>query len=167
MLTQSIAKLNIEDAAVKKQKEINDNALEWTHSYTGLPSNSLSEGIMLLVDTAMLRRICGKATNLGDVWTRLTQALARTPYSMRTKPATEKQKMMLSARFDFDSDDLEMLNPTDVSALIGALLDFEQPTIIQICWLRYRGVPDASMPTTKSSASQMISDLSARGAFYV
>ena len=167
VLTQRIAKLNIEDAAVEKQKEFDDTVSEWTPSYVNLPSNSLSEGIMLLVDTAMLRRICGEATNLGDVWTRLTRALARTSYTMRTKPATDKQKLMLASRFNFDWNDLEMLNCADASALIGTLLDFEQPTIKQIRWLRYRGVPDASMPTTKSSASQMISNLSATEAFYV
>ena len=46
---------------------------------------------------------------------------------MRTKPATDKQKSLLASRFDFDSDDLNMLNRADASALIGTLLDFEQP----------------------------------------
>jgi len=166
VLTQRIAKLNIEDAAVEKQKEINDTISEWTSSYVDIPSNSLSEGIILLVDTAMLRRICGEATNLGDVWTRLTQALARTPYSMRTKPATDKQKSMLASRFDFDWDDLQMLNRADASALIGTLLDFEPPTDKQLYWLRRRGVPNKSMPATKTEAIQLISNLSERESFY-
>lgn len=164
VVSQRIEKLK-QDASAE-EKAIDDPVSAWELRYAEL-SNSLSEGIMLLVDTALLRRICGEATNLSDVWVRLTQALARTPRDMRTKPATDKQKSMLSARFDFDWDDLEMLNRADASALIGTLLSFEQPTIKQIRWLRYRGVSDASMPNTKTAASQMISDLSAREAFYV
>ena len=167
VLTQRIDKLTTEDAAVEKRKEFDDPLSEWIPRYVDLPSNSLSEGIMLLVDTAMLRRICGAATNLGDVWTRLTQALARTPHAMRTKPATDKQKSMLSARFDFDWDDLEMLNRADAFALIGTLLEFEPPTDKQLYWLRCRGVPYKSMPATKTEAIQLISNLSARETFYV
>ena len=167
VLAQRIAKLKTEAAAVEKRKEIDDPLSEYKQRYVDLPSNSLSEGIMLLVDTALLRRICGEATNLSDVWTRLTLALARTPHYMRTKPATEKQKSLLASRFDFDYNDLEMLNCADASALIGTLLDFEQPTPKQLSWLRWKGVPDDSMPETKSTAMKMISDLSAREAFHV
>ena len=166
VLSQWIEKLEAES---QEEVEINvenyDEADEFQKFLPAdVPANSISEGVLLLVDTAILRRICGEATNLDDVWTRLTQALARTPHYMRTKSATEKQKSLLAARFDFDWDDLDMLNCADASALIGTLLEFEQPTIKQIRWLRYRGVPNASMPTTKADASQMISELCGREA---
>lgn len=164
LLTQRVSQLEAETIEVERQKEIDEDS-QYTPSYVDIPSNSLSEGIMLLVDTAMLRRICGEATNLGDVWTRLTKALARTPYAMRTKPATDKQKSMLASRFDFDYNDLQMLNRADAFALIGTLLDFEPPTDKQLYWLRRRGVPNKSMPATKTEAIQLISDFSARRAF--
>lgn len=165
VLTQRIVKLNIEGAESEKQREINAPVFELTPGYVDLPSNSILEDILLLVDTAMLRRICGENTDLRDVWRRLTQALARTSRHMRTKPATDKQKSMLASRFSFERDDLQMLNRADASALIGTLLDFEPPTDKQLYWLRRRGVPNKSLPRNKTEASQLISDLSARRAF--
>ena len=160
MITQRIAKLKIENAEKVKQIENADEVPDViTSSVSVVPSNELSEGILLLVDTALLRRVCGEANNFSDVWERLTQALARTSHYMRTRPATDKQKDLLASRFSFDLHELELLNRADASALIGTLLDFEQPTRKQISWLRYHGVLPDAMPTTKAAAIQMISDL--------
>ena len=160
VLSQRIAKLESAQEKVDMEVEKDDETDDmYDFQPVDIPANDISEGVLLLVDTAILRRICGVSANLGDVWTRLTHALARTPSYMRTKPATDKQKSLLASRFDFDSDDLNMLNRADASALIGTLLDFEQPTLKQLRWLRYRGVPNASMPTTKAAAIQMISEL--------
>ena len=144
------------DIAVEKDDETDDI---YDLLPVDVPANDISEGVLLLVDTAILRRICGVSANLGDVWDRLTHALARTSSYMRTKPATAKQKSLLASRFDFDWNDLDMLNRADASALIGTLMDFELPTIKQLRWLKYRSVPEVSMPTTKADASQMISEL--------
>ena len=156
---------NLEDG---RENEIeidvaNEEMTEYEAPY--IDPNVVSEGVVLLIDTALLRRVCGENVDVGECWKRLTQALARTPFYMRTKPATEKQKSLLASKFDLDWDDLEMLNRADASAIIGTLLAFEQPTLKQLRWLEWKGVPDASMPETKATAIKMISDLSARGAF--
>ena len=127
--------------------------------------NVVSDGVRLLVDTAFLRRFCGENVEIGDLWNRLTQGLARTSSYMRMKPATDKQKSLLASKFDMDWDDLDVLNCADASAIIGTLLAFEQPTRKQINWLQWKGVPAASLPTTKQTAMKMISDLSAKGVF--
>lgn len=161
-------RVKLKEAAEKTALEVEKiDEPETSIDFPYVDANTVSDGVLLLVDTAILRRICGEAANMRDVWTRLTHALARTPSYMRTKPATDKQKSLLSGKFDFDWNDLEMLNCADASALIGTLLDFEQPTRKQLGWLRYRGIPNASMPATKQAARQMISDLSAREAFHV
>ena len=160
VLSQRIVKLESAQENVGIEVEKDDETDDmYDFQPVDIPANDISEGVLLLVDTAILRRICGVSANLGDVWTRLTHALAQTPSHMRTKPATDKQKSLLASRFDFDWNDLNMLNRADASALIGTLLDFEQPTLKQVRWLRYRGVPNASIPTTKAAAIQMISEL--------
>ena len=165
VLSQRIVKLK--EAQEKVEIKEDDKADEMYHPFFTSVSANKMEAVLLLVDTAILRRICGEAADMSDVWKRLTQALAKTPHYMRSKPATDKQKSLLSGKFDFDWNDLEMLNCADASALIGTLLDFEQPTRKQLGWLRYRGVPNASMPATKQAAMQMISELSAREVFHV
>ena len=162
VLTQRIIKLDTENPVVEDEIEesIDDERIDEI-----VPTNEVSEGILLLVDTALLRRVCGETKNFEHVWNCLTDALSRTPAHMRTLPATEKQKSMLAGRFSLDWKELDLLNRADASALIGTLLDFEQPTIKQVRWLRYRGVSDAAMPATKARAMQMISDLSAREVF--
>ena len=162
VLTQRIIKLDTENPVVEDEIEesIDDERIDEI-----VPTNEVSEGILLLVDTALLRRVCGETKNFEHVWNCLTDALSRTPAHMRTLPATEKQKSMLAGRFSLDWEELDLLNRADAYALIGTLLDFEQPTIKQVRWLRYRGVSDAAMPATKARAMQMISDLSAREVF--
>ena len=162
VLTQRIDKLKFENTENANLIETADEVPDVITSVSVVPSNELSEGILLLVDTALLRRVCGEANNFSDVWERLTQALARTSHDMRTRPATDKQKALLASRFSFDFHELELLNRADAWALIGTLLDFEQPTRKQISWLRYHGVLPDAMPTTKAAAIQMISDLKSR-----
>ena len=161
VLSQRLAKLETEQENEIETDVANEEMTEYEAPY--IDPNVVSEGVMLLIDTALLRRICGENVDVGACWKRLTQALARTPYYMRTKPATEKQKSLLASKFDLDWDDLDMLNCADAAAMIGTFLAFEQPTIKQLRWLEWKGVPDASMPETKATAIKMISDLSARG----
>ena len=163
VLSQRLAKLETEQENEIETDVADEEMMEYEFPY--IDPNVVSEGVMLLIDTALLRRICGENVDVGACWKRLTQALARTPFYMRTKPATEKQKSLLASKFDLDWDDLDMLNCADASAIIGTLLAFEQPTIKQLRWLEWKGVPDASMPETKATAIKMISDLSAKGAF--
>ena len=163
VLSQRLDNLEAEQDNEIEIDVANEEMTEYEAPY--IDPNVVSEGVVLLIDTALLRRVCGENVDVGECWKRLTQALARTPYYMRTKPATEKQKSLLASKFDLDWDDLDMLNRADASAIIGTLLAFEQPTIKQLRWLEWKGVPDASMPETKATAIKMISDLSARGAF--
>ena len=163
VLSQRISKLETAKDQVEFEIEKEEEIGEYQAPY--IDPNMVSEGVMLLIDTALLRRVCGQNIDLAACWKRLTHALADTPSYMRTKPATDKQKSLLSSKFDFDWNDLEMLNRADASAIIGTLLAFEQPTQKQLGWLRWKGVPDTSMPGTKATAMKMISDLSARGAF--
>ena len=163
VLTQRIDKLKFENTENANLIETADEVPDViTSAVSVVSSNELSEGILLLVDTALLRRVCGEANNFSDVWERLTQALARTSHSMRTRPATDKQKALLASRFSFDFHELELLNRADAWALIGTLLDFEQPTRKQISWLRYHGLLPDAMPKTKAAAIEMISDLKSR-----
>ena len=163
VLTQRIDKLKFENTENANLIETADEVPDViTSSVSVVSSNELSEGILLLVDTALLRRVCGEATKFSDVWQRLTQALSTASSYMRTQPATEKQKLFLSSKFYFDTQELELLNKADAWALIGTLLEFEQPTIKQIRWLRYHGLLPDAMPTTKAAAIEMISDLKSR-----
>lgn len=163
VLTQRIAKLEIKNTEDVKQIETTDEIPHEITSSVVVPSNELSEGILLLVDTALLRRVCGEAVNLGDVWSRLTQALSKTSSYMRTQPATAKQKSFLSSKFHFHTQELELLNKADAWALIGTLFEFEPPTQRQLNLLRRLGVTQDSMPTTKAKASDMIDQLLSRG----
>ena len=164
VLSQRLAKLETEQ---EKDIEI-DGADEEITEYEApyIDPNAVSEGVMLLVDTAFLRRFCGEHVNVGELWKRLAQTLARTSPYMRTKPASDKQKDLLVSKFDMDWEDLDLLNRADASAIIGTLLAFEQPTIKQLRWLQWKGVPEKSLPETKATAMKMISDLSAREAFH-
>ena len=162
VLSQRLENLEAEQDSEIEIDVVDEDVTEYEFPY--IDPNVVSEGVILLVDTALLRRFCGENVDVGECWKVLTQALARTPFYMRTKPATVSQKSLLS-KFDLDWDDLNVLNSADASAIISTLLGFQQPTTKQLGWLRWKGVPNASMPSTKSSASQMISDLSARGAF--
>lgn len=156
VLTQRLDQLELEQIETHNESEEE----EFYHEIdTYVPGNEVTEGIQLLVDTSLLRRICGEAANLGDVWGQLTRALAKTSHYMRTLPATEKQKSLLSRRFSLDFGELDVLNRADASALIGTLLDFEKPTERQLSFLRWRGLPNASMPATKAEATQVISKL--------
>ena len=163
VVSQRIDKLESEQEKVEFEIAKDEEIQAYQDPY--IDPNVLSEGVMLLVDTAFLRRFCGEHVNVGELWKSLAQALARASSYMRTKPATDKQKGLLVSKFDMDWDDLDLLNRADASAIIGTLLAFEQPTAKQLRWLRWKGVPDASMPATKATAMKLISDLSARGAF--
>lgn len=160
VLTQRIAKLKTENTPTEKQKE----TINQVHSepLPTVPANMISEGILLLVDTVLLRRFCGEATNLDNVWTRLTQALARTSPHMRKLPATEKQKSFLASKLPFDTQELELLNKADAWALIGTLIEFEPPTQKQLNLLQHLGVPQDSMPSTKAKVRDMIDQLLSR-----
>ena len=158
VLTQRRAKLKTLE---KETKEKVAETIDKVHSerLPTVPANMLSEGMLLLVDTALLRRFCGEAANLDNVWTRLTQALARTSPHMRKLPATEQQKSFLSSKLPFDTEELALLNKADAWALIGTLIEFEPPTQKQLRFLRRLDVPQDSMPSTKAKASEMIEQL--------
>ena len=163
VLSQRLAKLELEAENELEFEVANDEEIaEYQTPY--IDPNVVSEGVMLLVDTALLRRVCGEGIDIGECWKLLTQALARTASYMRIQPATEAQKGLLE-KFGLNRDDLDILNKADASAIISTLIAFEQPTEKQLGWLRWKRVPEASMPQTKKEAIKMIGDLSAKGAF--
>ena len=162
VLSQRLAKLEVEQEKEIEIDAVDEEITEYDFPY--IDPNVVSEGVMLLLDTALLRRVCGENIDVSECWKLLTQALARTSSYMRTQPATEPQKNLI-AKFGLDFDDLDVLNAADASAIISTFLAFEPPTDKQLGWLRWKGVPDGSMPKTKKTAMKMISDLSARGAF--
>ena len=162
VLSQRLAKLEVEQEKEIEIDAVDEEITEYDFPY--IDPNVVSEGVMLLLDTALLRRVCGENIDVSECWKLLTQALARTSSYMRTQPATEPQKDLIS-KFGLDKDDLDVLNKADASAIISTFLAFEPPTDKQLGWLRWKGVPEKSMPKTKKTAHNMISDLSARGAF--
>ena len=145
-----------------KQSLIAEKEAEYDILPDDIDAESLSEGLLLLVDTKLLRRICGEAHDFQAVWKRLMQALSRTSFSMRSRQATHKQKKLLSDKFDFEFAELDLLNCADASALISTLIDFEPPTPKQLGWLRWRGVSQEDTPTTKKAASEKIKKMSAQ-----
>ena len=162
VLSQRLAKLETEQEKEIEIDAVDEEVTEYEFPY--IDPNVVSEGVMLLLDTALLRRVCGENIDMSECWKLLMQALARTSSYMRTQPATEPQKDLIS-KFGLDKDDLDVLNKADASAIISTFLTFEPPTDKQLGWLRWKGVPGKSMPNTKKTATKMIFDLSAKGAF--
>ena len=162
VLSQRLAKLETQQENEIEIDADDEEIVEYEAPY--IDPNVVSEGVMLLLDTALLRRVCGEKIDVSECWKLLTQALARTSSYMRTQPATEPQKDLIS-KFGLDKNDLDVLNKADASAIISTFLAFEPPTDKQLGWLRWKGVPEKSMPKTKKMAHNMISDLSAKGAF--
>ena len=161
VLSQRLTQLETEQES-EIEIDADEEIVEYKTPY--VDPNVVSEGVMLLLDTALLRRVCGENVDVSECWRLLAQALARTSSFMRIQPATEPQKDLIS-KFGLDTDDLDVLNKADASAIISTFLAFEPPTDKQLGWLRWKGVPDGSMPKTKKTAMKMISDLSARGVF--
>ena len=133
VLTQRITKLKTEKVVKEKQEET-EKATHGGRSSV-VPANILPEGILLLVDTKLLRRICGEV-DFDLLQHRLMQAVAEAPRYMRTRPATDKQKLLLARKLSVDISELDLLNMADAWALIGTLFEFEPPTQKQLRFLR-------------------------------
>lgn len=127
----------------------------------GLPKHrivkALPESILLLVDTAFLRHVCG-TLDTGDVWKHLAHEFQKPHYPWHIEPSTEKQQDFLIDR-GLDTDIVRTLKKGEAAALITVLKAHQPPTTKQKTFLRRLGVRETAMPATLTDATQMISEL--------
>ena len=121
--------------------------------------NLIPEDTLLLMDTAVLRKLCASSMDMNVVWKDLVVALRRANPYWRTQRLTENQYKWL-VRCGFDSELLSDMNKADASAIIGVLKTHEKPTLKQINMLRYKfNVATDAIPKTLKEASNLIDKL--------
>ena len=155
ILEQRIEQLEQEEEVLELPEA---DAADKTNTAPPYFQNLIPEDVLLLLDTSILRKLCGEI-NLHAVWKELVVSLKRTNPFWRTQASTEPQRKLL-VRAGLDKEMVAELNKADASAIIGALKKYEKPTTKQINLLANRfGVTGDAVPATLKETSDLIDKL--------
>ena len=161
---RSVLEQRKEQVAVEEEQLVLDDEEIAENTNTAPPwfQNQISENMLLLLDTAILRKLVGSvidAENANVFWKDLARALRSVNGFWRTQRATENQGKVL-LRCGFDEGLVGELNKADASALISVIKKYEVPTEPQLNLLESRfGIKREDAPKTLKEASDLIDRL--------
>ena len=154
-----ILKQRVEQLAAEEEIAIlpDEEIEEKTNTAPHWLQNQISDDVMLLLDTSILRQLCGDMLDL--VWKDLAKAFQNINGFWRTQKATKNQCKLLR-RCGLDAELVEELNKADASALISVIQKYEKPSEKQLALLERRfGIAREDAPRTLRETSALLDKL--------